>query len=123
MAVKISTPYRKAPSQTVVTETREKVVTATTSETIPTDMVSHVATIMDKTTAGVDSYIEPVRSSILKRFPVLFSLLTTFGVSTTFYGFEKVVDEIPVLNTHPFLMLILGMGILAFTGTLYKKLS
>jgi uncharacterized integral membrane protein len=123
MAVKISTPHRKAHNRAVVTETVEEVITTTTTETAPRDLVSHVTTIMDKTTAGVDSYIAPVRSSILKRFPVLFSLLTAFGVSTMFYGFEKVVDEIPVLNTHPFLMLILGMGILAFTGTLYKKLS
>jgi midasin (ATPase involved in ribosome maturation) len=122
MAVKISTPHKKSTATTIVTET-VTVTNPTTNRTLPNDLVSHVTTIMDKTTAGVDSYIEPVRSSILKRFPILFSILTTFGVSTTFYGFEKVVDGIPVLSTHPFLMLILGMSILAFTGTLYKKLS
>ena len=108
MAVKISTQNRR-------------VATAPVQES--RDYISHVANMMDKTTAGVDSYIAPVRTNILKRFPVMFSLLTTFGVSTTFYGFEKVVDEIAVLNNNPLLMLILGMSILAFTGTLYKKLS
>jgi hypothetical protein len=112
MAVKITTPYKKAPVA-LVEET----------PVVPVDLVSHVTTIMDETTAHVDSYIAPVRESILKRFPVLFSLLTTFGVATTFYGFEKLVDEISLLNKNPSLMLILGIGILAFTGTLYKKLS
>jgi midasin (ATPase involved in ribosome maturation) len=115
MAVKITTPYKKATATTVV---GESVVPVT-----ETDFVSQVTTMVDKTTAQVDSYIAPVRESILKRFPVLFSLLTTFGVATTFYGFEKFVDGIPLLAHNPLLMLILGMGILAVTGTLYKKLS
>jgi|GEM_PF-323497 len=123
MAVKISTPYKKAPARTREIDAVAEAGTSAAAKTASANLVSHVANIVDSTTAGVDSYIEPVRSSILKRFPIMFSLLTTFGVSTTFYGFEKIVDEISVLNTHPFLMLILGMGILAFTGTLYKKLS
>ena len=108
MAVKISTPYKKMPEAPA---------------TPPKDLVTHVTTMMDKTTAGVNSYIEPVRSGILKRFPVMFSLLTTAGVATTFYGFEKLVDEIPLLSKNPSLMLIVGISILVFTGTLYKKLS
>jgi uncharacterized integral membrane protein len=107
MAVKISTPYKKVAAP--VEESK--------------GYISHVTNMMDKTTAGVDSYIAPVRTNILKRFPVMFSLLTTFGLSTTFYGFEKLVDTIAVLSNNPILMLILGMGILALTGTLYKKLS
>jgi hydrogenase maturation factor len=121
MAVKISTQHKKVSSVTnAVTATTEA---NTTTMSASANLVSHVTTMVDKTTAGVDAYIQPVRSSILNRFPVMFSLLTTFGVSTTFYGFEKMVDGIPLLSNHPFLMLILGMGMLAFTGTLYKKLS
>ena len=74
MAVKISTQNRRVAKEPI-NESR--------------DYISHVTNIMDKTTAGVDSYIAPVRTNILKRFPVMFSLLTTFGLSTTFYGFEK----------------------------------
>lgn len=72
---------------------------------------------------GTDTYIAPIRTSVLKRFPIIFSLLTTFGVATTFLGFEKIVSNITFLDQHPFVMLILGISILATTGTLYKKLS
>jgi uncharacterized integral membrane protein len=107
MAVKISTPHKR------------KHISAIDSR----GFVSQVTEILHTTTTGVDTYIAPVRSSILKRFPVLFALLTTFGVSTTFYGFNKLIDQIAILNNNPLLMLIVGMGILTFTGTLYKKLS
>ena len=86
------------------------------------DFVSHVTTVVSKTTSGVDTYIAPVRTSVLQRFPVLFSLLVTFGATTTFLGFEKIIEGVPFLNQHPVLVLILGMSILAFTGTIYKKL-
>lgn len=73
-------------------------------------------------TNEIDSYIAPTRQSILKRFPILFSLLATFGVATTFLGFEKIVSRITFLDQHPLLMLTVGVSILAATGTLYKKL-
>lgn len=79
--------------------------------------------VMTKATTEVDTYISPLRTSVLKRFPILFSLLTTLGVATTFLGFEKIVSNIPFLDQNPLLMLILGISILAATGTLYKKLS
>lgn len=79
--------------------------------------------VVNKETARMDSYISPIRTSVLKRFPILFSLLTTFGVATTFLGFEKIVSTIPLFDQNPFVMLILGISILAATGTLYKKLS
>lgn len=76
-----------------------------------------------KATTEVDTYITPLRQSVLKRFPILFSLLTTLGVAATFLGFEKIVSDIAFLEQHPVVMLIFGIGILALTGTLYKKLS
>lgn len=78
-------------------------------------------TVQAQTT--VDRYLSPTRQSILKRFPILFSLLVTFGVATTFLGFEKIVSHVAFLDQHPFLLLILGISILAATGTLYKKLK
>jgi uncharacterized integral membrane protein len=76
-----------------------------------------------KATSEVNTYITPIRQSVLTRFPIVFSLLTTFGVAATFLGFEKIVSDIAFLDEHPVAMLILGIGILALTGTLYKKLS
>lgn len=70
----------------------------------------------------VNTVTTPARESLLKRFPILFSLLVTFGVSTTFLGLEQLVVRIPTLYNHPVLMMAIGVGVLVVTGTLYKKL-
>ncbi len=85
--------------------------------------LNYVEGVVSKASHNIDGYIAPIRTSVLTRFPIVFSLLTTFGVATTFLGFEKIVSNIAFLDQHPFLMLILGISILAATGTLYKKLS
>jgi len=64
-----------------------------------------------------------LRDSTFTRFPIIFSLLTTFGLVATLYGFEKVIDNISFLSNHPEILLIVGLATLAGTGTLYKKLS
>lgn len=93
------------------------------SKRLTTSTLNTVDATVMRATAEANTYIAPIRTSVLKRFPILFSLLTTFGVATTFLGFEKIVSNISFLDQHPFLMLILGISILATTGTLYKKLS
>ena len=85
--------------------------------------IATVSTVVERTASSVDSYMAPVRKSVLERFPILFSLLVTFGVSATFLGFEKIIAQIGFLDRNPILVLILGVGILALTGTLYKKLK
>jgi len=69
-----------------------------------------------------DSIVEPVRKSVLHRFPTLFLLLVTFGVVTVGSGFEKLVSQYQYLNERPWLILLIGLGTLVLTGTLYKKL-
>ncbi len=63
------------------------------------------------------------RDSAFKRFPLLFTLLGTFGVIATFYGFQHVFESIPLLADHPYIALIVGLVILFATGKLYKKLG
>jgi hypothetical protein len=70
-----------------------------------------------------NQYVAPVRKSVLKRFPVLFSLLVVFGLTTTYYAFEKILSQYEVFNEHPTLLLAFGIAVLAFTGRLYKKLG
>ena len=98
-----------------------KLTTVTQEQT--KSAINFIETTTTQAQNTFDTYIAPTRQSILKRFPILFSLLVTFGVATTFLGFEKIVSEIDFLNEHPFVMLILGISILATTGTLYKKLQ
>jgi len=62
------------------------------------------------------------RQSAFERFPLLFTLLATFGVVATLYGFEHLIDRIHWLANNPVVSLLVGLAILIFTGSLYKKL-
>ena len=82
-----------------------------------------VETSTTEFTKTVDGYVAPVRKTIFRRFPVLFSLLVTFGVCATFLGMEQLILRSVFLQANPEYILFAGMSILVFTGTLYKKLG
>ena len=63
------------------------------------------------------------RDSAFARFPLIFVLMSTFGLVATLYGFEKVIDQITFFADHPVAILTVGIVILIITGTLYKKLT
>lgn len=63
------------------------------------------------------------RNSAYARFPLLFTMLGTFGVVATFYGFEHLIDRLPFVADNPIILLAVGILTLALTGTLYKKLG
>jgi len=63
------------------------------------------------------------RDSAFSRFPILLVFLSTFGLVSTFYGFEKVIDQIEFFQANPSMVLVTGIIILAITGGLYKKLN
>jgi hypothetical protein len=63
------------------------------------------------------------RQTVFQRFPMLFTLLTTFGVVATLYGFEGIINQIPLLADNPVILLSVGIITLGLTGTLYRKLS
>ncbi len=63
------------------------------------------------------------RNHAVAKFPLLFTLLTAFGIVATFYGFEHLIDQVPLLSENPFILLAVGIGTLVLTGTLYKKLG
>jgi len=71
----------------------------------------------------VENFAQPTRKTLIERFPVFFTLLVTFGVSTTFLAFEQLILKINFLQNNPSIMLVIGVGILALTGTLYNKLG
>lgn len=72
---------------------------------------------------SVSGRFKNFRNSAFTRFPMLFVLLTSFGLVATFYGFEKVIDQIPYFTENPHMILVTGISVLLFTGALYKKLS
>ena len=63
-----------------------------------------------------------LRDSAFSRFPIIFVLLSSFGLVATFYGFEKVIDQVPFFLENPSMILVTGIATLVLTGSLYKKL-
>lgn len=63
------------------------------------------------------------RKAVLERFQLLFTLLGTFGLVATFYGFEGIIDKVDILANNPWILLGTGISVLAVTGSLYKKLQ
>ncbi len=63
------------------------------------------------------------RESVAQRYPMTFALLGTFGLVSTFYGFEKLIDRMPLLVSHPWILLVIGIGILSGTGLALRKLG
>ena len=72
---------------------------------------------------GLGKKVLGIRDSAFNRYPLVFVFLSTFGLVATFYGFEKVIDNVPFFSENPYMVLVTGIAILIFTGTLYKKLS
>jgi hypothetical protein len=75
-----------------------------------------------KAVQNVENKLANRRDTVFQRFPLLFTLLGTFGVVATFYGFEGIINRVPQLANHPIILLLVGIGTLLVTGTLYKKL-
>ena len=63
------------------------------------------------------------RDTAYQRFPLLFTMLATFGIVATFYGFEHLIDSVDFLANNPILLLGVGILTLVLTGQLYKKLG
>ena len=82
-----------------------------------------IAKSTGETVRAVDKVVAEKRKAACHRFPLVFTLLGTFGVVATLYGFERIIDDIPLFADSPYILLIFGLLVLAFTGTLYRKLG
>ena len=71
----------------------------------------------------VGESVKHIRDSAFARFPLLFVMLSTFGLVATLYGTEKIIDATPLFADNPWAVLLAGVGTLIFTGALYKKLN
>lgn len=63
------------------------------------------------------------RESIAEHYPLTFALLGTFGLVSTFYGFEKLIDRVQLFVNHPWILLVIGLGVLSVTGLALRKLG
>jgi hypothetical protein len=80
--------------------------------------------VLNETAHVVDQAlkIRERREAVFTRFPLLFTILGAFGLVATFYGFEGVMDRTG-LSENPWILLAIGLSVLIFTGSLYKKLG
>lgn len=74
-------------------------------------------------TRGMDDFIRRKGKSVFGKYPLVFSFLGTFGVVLILRGIEGIIDEIPVLHERPILILVAGIVLLTFTGSLYKRIE
>lgn len=88
-----------------------------------TTVVETVEQVIGEVQQGIEKEIQPIRKSILKRFPTLFLLAVTFGVSLVFYSIEVILSQCAFVVDHPWMALGIGLMILIITGTLYRKLD
>ena len=63
------------------------------------------------------------RESIAERYPLTFALIGTFGLVSTFYGFEKLIDSVELFVNNPWILLIVGLVTLSVTGLALRKLG
>lgn len=86
-------------------------------------VIKETGQLVNDTTVQFERSVAPVRESIIKRFPTLFLLAVTFGVTAVATGIEQLLIQHEVLQQHPSAILGIGIGILVLTGRLYKKLG
>lgn len=63
------------------------------------------------------------RETLAQRFPLTFALIGTFGLVSTFYGFEKLIDSVDLFASHPWILLVIGVFTLSVTGLALRKLG
>ena len=63
-----------------------------------------------------------VRNTYARKYPLLFALGATFGLVSTLYGFEKLIDKVDLFVNNPWILLATGLFLLSLTGSFYNKL-
>lgn len=64
-------------------------------------------------------YTQPV----LRRYPLLFSILIFFSVAAILHGFELLTEQMDMFQEHPSYLISIGLLALFLTGMLYKSLE
>lgn len=90
---------------------------------ITDDALLKIQNITARTEGAFEQSVKPIRKNIIRRFPIVFLLLVTFGAAAVVTGIEQLILSSVFLAANPFIILLIGIGALVLTGTLYKKLG
>ncbi len=83
------------------------------------DLLKHIESI----TQEINEAVNRKGQFIFRRYPITFALLILFGVVAVSEGVKGILAQFGILEGNPWELLLIGLGILVFTGTLYKKLD
>jgi hypothetical protein len=83
------------------------------------DILKHLENLSN----DVNKTIAPKTKSVFRRYPVTFGLLILFGGIILHEGLKGLLKKFGLLEISPIYLVIVGLVILAITGTLYKKLE
>ena len=83
------------------------------------DLLKHIESI----TREINEAINKKGKIVFRRYPMTFALLILFGVIAVSEGAKGVMADLGILARNPWELLLIGLVILIFTGTLYKKLD
>jgi hypothetical protein len=78
---------------------------------------------LESLTHKLHDKLDNYRQTAFHKFPFLFVALSTFGLTATIYGAEKIIDKSVFFSDKPEILLCSGVAVLLLTGTLYKKLN
>ncbi len=76
---------------------------------------------IDTVERTIQSTVAPLRKNVLKRYPTVFLLAVTFGITATAFGVEQLMSQSAFLMDRPYLIVAIGITILVLTGTAYRK--
>ena len=83
------------------------------------DPVKHIEDLAK----NANTFTKSKTKGVFERYPILFSSLIIFGVVAVMHGFESIIEYVPFFHEHPGRVFIIGLTVLIFTGSLYKKLN
>jgi hypothetical protein len=78
---------------------------------------------IERRTEALNNYMHHRNRTVFGRYPLVFSLLATFGAVSILYGFDEILDQIEFVHAHPSAPILFGIILLALTGSLYKRLE
>lgn len=79
--------------------------------------------VVQKLEHDIKAEFRKERKIVAEHFPLGFALAGAFGASLLFAGVNSIIQALPYLKDNPVYMIIIGLAVLAATGTLYKKLG
>ena len=78
---------------------------------------------VERLTEEVNKTVSERGRPVFGRYPLTVALLALFGVIMLSEGVKGILKNLGILEGSPWHLFLIGLAVLIFTGTLYKKLD